>query len=183
MPLNAIACFFLLRYITRNDAVSGLCAYFYGFSSYVIGQNFSHIALSFVAIIPLAILIGLMRLHNDVSRKNFIALLVCAAIIQFGISIEVLLTSCLFGLVVLTLFFIFYFRRKLDFFSMLQDIIVVGIFCGIILLPLVYIAWLGRDQAPDIIHDPSIYSSDLLNFVIPTSVTGLGHELFKNIAI
>lgn len=180
-PLNAISCFFLLRYLTRNEVVSGLCAYFYGFSSYVIGQNLCHINLSFVAIVPLVILIVLMRLRGDLSRMRFIVLLVCAAILQFGISIEVLLTSSFFGMIAFLIFYIS-LTRKLDYFKLLQDIIIAGTVCLVLLLPPIYISWLGRDQAPDLLHNSSTFSSDLVNFVIPTPVTGLGHAVFKHIA-
>ena len=106
-PLNAISCFFLLRYLTRNEVVSGLCAYFYGFSSYVMGQNLCHINLSFVAIVPLVILIVLMRLRNDINRNEIYCIVGCAAMLQFGISIEFLLTSSFFGMIAFLLFYIY----------------------------------------------------------------------------
>ncbi|WP_143217814.1 hypothetical protein [Acidithiobacillus ferrivorans] len=181
-PLNAFCAFVLLKYLYKNNAAAFLGGYVFGYSSYVIGQLFGgHLNLDFICLIPLSILLFIMHTNKDINKYYFVIIMALIIFLEAGISTEVLATATLFGFVSIMLFFVFEkgSRSKLIVSSLclLSSYVIAAVF----LAPFLYFLINGFDGAPKFVASPSTYSSDLLNYVIPTPITRIGRTVFASI--
>jgi hypothetical protein len=69
-------------------------------------------------------------------------------------------------------------RRLLT--GVLADAVAASAIAAAVLSPFLYYAL--KDVQPDSIRSPDLFSGDALNFVIPTDVTRLGHQMFAPVA-
>lgn len=181
-PLNAFCAFLLLRYLYKNNAAAFLGGYVFGFSSYVMGQLLGHLNLDFVCLLPLAILFFVMHIKNDINRYYFVIIMAIIIFLEAGISTEVLATATLFGFISILMFI--GFERDLRKQILLSSLyLAVSYFVAALLLsPFLYFLIKGFSGVPKIINSPTTYSSDLLNYIIPTPVTRIGRSVFSSIA-
>jgi len=181
-PLNAFCAFLLLRYIYKDNAAAFLGGYIFGFSSYVMGQLLGHLNLDFVCLIPLALLFFIINIRNGIKRPYFIAIMAIIIFLEAGISTEVLATATLFGFISIVIFFIFESNLRKNLFRTSVDLILAYILALIMLAPFIYFLIKGFSGVPKIINSPSFFSSDLLNYIIPTPITRIGRSIFFSIA-
>lgn len=179
--LNAYSCFLLIRFLTKKRYAAYVGASVFGLSSYVASQQLAHISLSFVPFVPLATLLLLYRLHNEISRAKFIAILSLLGILQFGISTEVLATSAFFGTIAFAIFYCWY-REIYDFVGLAKDTAVAGVISMIVLSPALYYMVIGANQVPALINSPTMFSADFLNFLIPNTTTLVGGNAFQEVS-
>jgi hypothetical protein len=178
---NATACYYLLRQFKVRTLPAYIGAYLFGFSSYVLGQLLGHINLSFVAIVPIVVMLALARVQNTIKRAWYVVLMSACAIFQFGISTEVEATLAFFGGIAFITFYVFY-HDQYDFKGLALDTFYAALASTVILSPALYSLYTGASQVPKIINDPSTYSTDLLNYFIPTPITRLGRSVFGEIS-
>jgi hypothetical protein len=181
-PLNAFCAFLLLRYLYKNNAAAFLGGYVFGYSSYVMGQLFGHLNLDFVCLIPLAVLFFVMHVKNDINRYYFIVIMAVIIFLEAGISTEVLATATLFGFISIIGFFVFEYGFRKNIFMSSLDLALSYIVAAILLSPFLYFLIKGFSGVPKIINSPITYSSDLMNYAIPTPITRIGGGMFYNIA-
>ncbi|MGC8603636.1 MAG: hypothetical protein ACP5VS_08120 [Desulfomonilaceae bacterium] len=181
-PLNAFCAFLLLKHLYKNNAAAFIGGYVFGFSSYVMGQLSGHLNLDFVCLIPLAVLLFIMSVRNEINRYYFIIFMAVIIFLEAGISTEVLATATLFGFISIIIFFIFENElRKKILYSFLS--LGVSYFIALILLsPFLYFLIEGFSDVPKVINSPVVFSSDLLNYIIPTPITRIGRSVFSSIA-
>ena len=181
-PLNAFCAFLLLRYLYKSNAAAFLGGYVFGFSSYVMGQLTSHANLFFVCLIPLAILLFVMRTKNDINRYFFIVIMALIIFLEAGISTEVLATATLLGFISIIVFFVFCRSFRKNIFISSLDLSLSYISATILMAPFLYFLIKGFHGVPKIINSPTVFSSDLLNYAIPTPITRIGRSIFSNVA-
>ena len=179
--LNSFAMYYLLRYITKDRTASLVGGYLFGFSSYVLGQLLGHLNLAFVPLIPVFTLLALRRANRDIGRVAFVALTSLAAILQFGISMELLATATFVGSLAGLLFFL-PFKNTLDLKGLAKDTAVSGLITIIVLAPAIYYLIVGYGQVPDVINSATAFSADLLNFIVPTPITRIGGSVFSHVS-
>jgi hypothetical protein len=177
---NGLACYTLLRVISCKSLPSICGGLVFGFSPYIAGQLMGHLNLSFIALVPLLVAIAIMRARRAIHRRVYISLAALLLILQFGISNEILASAVLVGLFAFAAFYLAY-RNCFDFFGLAFDSCLAALAAVVILSPALYFLYEGLRQLPPVINSPEVFSADLLNFVIPTPVTWLGHEVFANI--
>ncbi|WP_248885637.1 hypothetical protein [Acidithiobacillus acidisediminis] len=181
-PLNAICAFLLLRYLYKNNFAAFLGGYVFGFGSYVMGQLLGHLNLDFVCLVPLAILLFVMSVKDDINRYYFVIIMAFIIFLEAGISTEILATSTLFGFISIAVFvFLQNVARKKILVSALY-LSISYVLAAILLFPFLYFLIKGFSGVPKIINSPTAYSSDLLNYIIPTPVTRIGRSVFSSIA-
>lgn len=183
LPLSALCCYYLIYYLTHKYWASVLCGFIYGFSSFQLAELLGHpnLYLSFVA--PLVVLLVILRVRDRLSRVPFVLLLALLLVLQFGITSEVLGSLCLFGAGAWILTIIFVdkkFRQKLLKIS--SEMVVALVLTLVILSPFIYYLFQGYSGVPKVINSPLGYSSDLLNFIIPTKITLIGGKTFANVS-
>lgn len=181
--LAAWTAFLLCEYITKNWLASLFGSYFFGFSSYELGQLFGHLNLDFICLVPLVVLICIRRVRGDMPRFAFIAALAACMLAQLGLSTEILAALCLFGSGTWVIFFCCADKDGRQ--KMLQMAIDVAIAAPITLLlasPFLYYIIKGLSQVPPAINDPRDYVTDPRNLLIPTLTIWLNSPYFQNIA-
>lgn len=181
-PINAFCAFLLLKYLYKNNAAAFLGGYAYGFSSYVMGELLGHLNLDFVCLIPLSVLFFVMAVKNEINRYYFVAIMAIIIFLEAGISTEVLATATLFGFTAILLFFISETTIRKDIFRTSLYLVTSYLIAAILLSPFLYFLIKGFSGVPKVINSPSYFSSDLLNYIIPTPVTRIGRSIFSSIA-
>jgi hypothetical protein len=176
----ATAAFLVCSRISRDFLPSFVGGYLFGFSSYALGQELSHLSLALVACIPLAVYLVLLRIESRISLKVFLPLYAIALISQFLIATETFATLCEFT--AMALFFAIILLpacRKVLSRTSIEIALAYGI-CAFVVSPFLYYVFKAGEPGPS--NSPELCSADLLSFIIPTQVTYLGSGLLKPIA-
>jgi hypothetical protein len=181
--LSAWTAFLLCRRVTGRFGPSLVGGYLFGFSTYELGQLSGHPNLAFVALVPVAVLLVVRRVAGDLSPRRFVLFLAAVLIGQFLVSTEIALTLALFGglALVLAIALAGDGARPL----MVRTTLQVGaayFLSAVPLAPYLYYAAKGASQSPIYAFYPSFYSTDTLNFVVPTPLTVFGRDRFAEIA-
>lgn len=180
--LAATSMFYLLFVITKKYLPSLLAGYIFGFSSYELGQLLGHTHLYATFCFPLLIMLFILRYQEKIKRYVFVLLSALLLIMQFGISIELFATLFVFSAIAILI--LLSFSDKRTRIHILKVVLEVGyslIIALIFLSPYIYYLLKGYKEvlanAPNA-SDYSVYSADLLSFIIPTPITAIGHTLF-----
>jgi len=169
LALDAWSGFLLCRRLCHSFLAALLGGYLFGFSPYVLGHMLGHLSLIMVFPVPLAVYLVLACLDGRISSTCFTLLLALVALLQFLCSQEIFATSVVLGSVVMLLALAIApieSRRSLVRICPLSA-------CAIAISVLLsapfwyYIIAVNYQQVP--IQPPEVNSSDLLEFVIPTS--------------
>ena len=181
--LSSVTCFYLVYYISKKYLPSLFAGYIFGFSSYELGQLLGHTNLDVTFIIPLLILLFLLRINNKINRLWYLIFIAIMLAIEFGISIEIFATFLMFSTLAIIIFY-YYSNiniRKKILLTSLETISAIGLSL-IILTPYLYFMIKNYKDASSAKNSAILFSSDLLNFIIPTPITQLGHNIFSKIS-
>ncbi len=181
--LSALSAFLLTRYLTCNFAASLFGGYLFGFSTYEIAQSRAHLNLDLVLVPPLLIWAALARLRCGLTGKPFVAIVTVLLLAQMGLSTEIFATSFVFGAMTWLIFFAC--AKAADrrgFWHLAWESSIAAMLAAVIASPFLYYVVVGAHSLPDVINPPEQYSTDLVNFLIPTPVTRLGSSVFASIA-
>lgn len=176
--LSALTCFYLSYFISKNYLGSLIGGYIFGFSSYELGELLGHPSLYVTFLIPLLVLVYLLRMERKIGRLAFICFTGLMLILQFGISTEVFADFILFSILAILLFFIFSAQHRQLLISTCLEFFGAVLLSLLLLSPYVYYLISGYGSVPHTINSPFAFSTDLLNYIVPTPVTQLGGNLF-----
>ncbi len=176
-PLSAWTTFLLLRYATQSTWAAFVGGYLFGFSSFVLAHQLGgHVSLTAAFLVPLIALVLLRYLSAEIGGARLGWLLALMLGVQAYISIEVASTAAIMLILGVGLAFLAAPERRARLRASLVPLALGGLGAGVLALPLLYFALAGA--AARVSHDYSSYSADLLNLVVPTTVTGLGGHHF-----
>jgi hypothetical protein len=183
--MSAWVAFILARYLTQDMFASFIGGYLFGFSSYELGQMLGHLSLNLTFLVPLFVLLVVKRIRGDITRSRFVVLLSISLLIQVGLATEILATACFFGAIAWGIFLVFggvQERRRL--WTVAYEIVLAAVLMVVLAAPFLYYVVKGiADKSASVnTIDPEAYSSDLLNYLIPTEVTRLGGSFFGNLS-
>ena len=162
------ATFILCRYITNRYWASLVGGYIFAFSPYLVCQMTSHLVLILVCPIPLLVYLVLRRVNGDSNSRAFIILFALVLVTQFLIDAEYAAMTVIFGAItMLTAIALAPAEMRTRLHAALQDLRSACVLAGVALSPYFYfmIAFPVR-QGP--LYTPETFSTDLLNFVVPT---------------
>jgi hypothetical protein len=181
--LSAWTAYLLCRHLTRSTLPSLVGGYVFGFSTYELSKMLGHLNLAFVALVPLCVLFVLQRLEGTITPPRFVALLTATLVFQFLISTEIFLTMTLFGSLALLAAVLLLVRggRWKPLAATGGWILVAYAASAVILAPYLFYVLKGISQDPIYDFYPRLYSTDLLSFVVPTSLTRFGWESFAGL--
>ncbi len=172
--LSAWTAFLLCHSLTQRFWPSLLGGYIFGFSSYMLAQMIGgHLNLLAAFLIPLAVYLVLARLNEQIERRSFTLGLLALATAQFLITTEVLATMTIFGGLALAAAWAIggdELRRRIT--GLAAPIFFAYLGMAILVSPYLYYLFAGFRTIP--IYSPSWHSTDLLNFVVPTTTVFLG---------
>jgi len=182
--LSAFTAFLLCKYLSKKTIPSLISGYIYGFSSYEIGQLIGHLNLFTIFLIPLIVLVCILFYQNKIKKFLFSTILSLLLILQFGFSLEIFTSLTFFGYIGLIVAFAFVNKQcRKDIMNLGIWVTLSYIFSMIILSPFLYYLYIGLHHTPAFFNDSSYYSSDLLNYIIPTPITWLGGNLLSHISL
>ena len=173
--LSGWTAFLAIRRYVNNPVAAGMGALIYGFSPYVLGQAYGHLHVAIVFIPPLFLIV----LDEIVIRKRYRpvlsgALLGVLAAVQLLISEEVLATSALAALLGLALLAITNKDQvKPHAVRVLQALLVAAVtMVALDAFPL-WTQFFGPQRMSGSLQPAAIYSTDVLNFFVPTRLEQL----------
>ena len=171
--LAAWICFVLCRRVTHSFWPAVLAGYLFGFSSYMIGHMSGHLDLITTFPIPLAILLVLLRLDKTINAPAYFFALTLNFIFLFLASPELFATTSFFGTISVCLSIaMLRGQRRADLCSLLKPSLASLVAAAALLSPFFYYMFIaGEPRMP--LESPVEFSTDLLNFLVPTS-TWLG---------
>ena len=148
--------------------------YVFGFSAYMLGQTLAHLDLLLVFPIPLFTLLLIRGLRADIAWRALVGGLVLVLVAQFLMFIELFATMTLFaGIALIVVLVAGSSAEKTRAVNLLPTVALSYAIALVAVSPfLYYMVALGYE--PGAPHPPLLYSTDLLNLVIPTSTMELG---------
>jgi len=140
-----------------------------------------HMFLDFL--VPVLAWLAVQRFRGVISRRFYVIAATILLVAQVGLSLEILITANIFaGLTWLI------FRhhaappQRAILHAMAREHIAAGLAALVLAAPYFVYLVLGLPEVPPVIALPSWYSTDLLNFVIPTPYTALGGEIARPVS-
>jgi hypothetical protein len=169
--LAAWTAFLLCRYITGSLWASLVGGYLFGFSAYVVGQSLGHPHMAAVFLLPLVALAIVRYVRGGLTARGLAWRLALAVAWQLWLSTELFATLTLALVVGISVAFAFFRDERARLHSLLRPLAAAYGLALVLAAPLVVYALTGfRSQS---INEPSSFSADLLNVVVPTHVLAL----------
>jgi hypothetical protein len=172
--LAAMAAYGLCLYVTKKPAAALLGGYLFGVSAYEMAQSIDHLNLNFCVCVPLLLWLALARLDGAIGRGRFVTLAVLLLACQFGISAEIFATGLFFAGVSWLVVYARLTVRRAGLQRLVVDGLIVAPILLVVLSPLLWAMFLVPHdiRLPD--FWPVLFSTNLLNFFLPTVVEHWG---------
>lgn len=172
--LTAFATFLLIRELIgqRSVLLAVWAGYMVGFSTYELAETMGRPHLTMAAIVPFALWVGVRAYRRDGGRALRFPLVTAGLVVaQFLVSIEVLATAT--GLAVLAFVLLpATHAEHLDRLVKFSYRVALGYAIAAVALSPVLVSMIGTSPFPA--ASVSILSNNLLNLVVPTTVSLLG---------
>jgi len=178
LALAAWSAFVLCRYLTGAYCASLTGGYVFGFSAYMLGQTLAHLDLLLVFPIPLFTLLLIRGFRADIAWRALVAALALVLVAQFLMFIELFATMTLFaGLALIVVLVAGSSAEKARAVNLLPTVALSYAIALVAVSPFLY-CMIALGYEPGAPHPPLLYSTDLLNLMIPTSTMELGRAAF-----
>ena len=174
----------LCRYLTGALAPSLLGGYLFGFGTYMAAHLLGHLNLAFVFLVPAAVHLCLLRLDERLSGQRFGIAMAALIAVQILLSPEILLTGIGFGALALLLgYLVSDAERRGRIVRIVPPILAAGGAAAVVVSPYLYwsLKGLGDADAAAWRTFTALYPADAVNVIVPTPVTGLGHQWFSDL--
>ncbi len=173
--------YLLCRSVTRSVFASIFGGYLFGFSSYMLGQEQGHLHMTAIFLVPLAPLVLLRYLREELDGRGLAWRLGLLFGLQAWISTEILATL-IFGLAVgLALAYWLVPGTRARIATLARPFGGAALLAVVLSSPLLY--YLVTDFQSDSINVPSNFDGDLMNFLLPTHLVAIGGDRFSSIAL
>ncbi len=173
----------LLDYLDVSALPAAIGGFIFGFSAFEVSEMSGHLFLILTFPIPLLVMLFMRRMNNAIRPVAFVVCSVLLAAFMLYTSTELSLDFALSMLGCVVLFAIWYRQACVDKVRALarELALIVG---GVLVLtaPLLWYLLTNLQVGGTAINSPFIFSTDLLNFVIPTPNTWLGSGLVTSIS-
>jgi hypothetical protein len=120
---------------------------------------------------------------GDLRARGFVGWLALVLVGQFLTSTEVFLTMTMFGGIALLLALAFHGAHRRELLRTVGLVALAYVVAGIPLSPYLYYVAKSASHTPIYSFYPSLYSTDALNFVVPTALTLFGRQRFAAEAV
>jgi hypothetical protein len=183
LPLSGWCAFIPCRYLAQNYWTSLLGGYVFGFSAYMLGQlTFGHLHMLLVFPVPLAVYLAARRLDGAMTARRFALSLAALLVTQFLLSIEIFATMTIFAALAWLLGWGLSTGELKERLAGLLKPIVCGYGIALILVSPYLYYFFAFDFTPQPLNSATLYSADLLNFIIPSQANALGQIPFLKLA-
>ncbi len=181
-PLTATMTYLLMSEFVSKRWVALWAGYMVGFSTYEVSQTLGHLNLTFAALVPLALWLGVRLYRKTIGPTPWgeIAALATVLVGQFLISTEVLLTLSLFGMGALGLAWLILTDDRPRWSRLMGWALVAYGLCVVVLSPWLWMM-LQRIPFQQVGNAYAANSTNLLNLLVPTPVT-IGGDWFRSLS-
>ena len=178
VALAAWCAFILCRYLSGEYWAALAGGYVFGFSAYMLGQTAAHLDLILTFPIPLFALLMVRGFRAELAWRTLVIGVVLVLAAQFLLFVELFATMTLFaGIALIVMLVAGSSAEKTRAVNLLPTIALSYAIALAVVSPFLYCMFaLGYE--PGAPHPPLLYSTDLLNLVIPTSTMELGRAAF-----
>ena len=168
----------LCRYLSGEYWAALAGGYVFGFSAYMLGQTAAHLDLILTFPIPLFALLMVRGFRAELAWRTLVIGVVLVLAAQFLLFVELFATMTLFaGIALIVMLVAGSSAEKTRAVNLLPTIALSYAIALAVVSPFLYCMFaLGYE--PGAPHPPLLYSTDLLNLVIPTSTMELGRAAF-----
>ncbi|HVA83356.1 MAG TPA: hypothetical protein VNF28_00495 [Candidatus Binataceae bacterium] len=172
--LAAWCAFILCRHLSGEYWAALAGGYVFGFSAYMLGQTAAHLDLILTFPIPLFALLLIRGLRADLAWRALVGGLVLVLVAQFLLFVELFATMTLFaGIGLIVVLVAGSSAEKTRAVNLLPSVALSYAIALAAVSPFLYYM-IASGYEPGAPHPPLLYSTDLLNLVIPTSTMELG---------
>jgi hypothetical protein len=177
--LASLTAYLLCRHLTRSVGpaiVGGLC---FGFGSYELSQLLGHANLMLDFLVPVAVLLTVRRVENELSSRRFVAWSCVVLVAQLLLSTEILVGTLIFGGLALLLTYLALhepIRRRLV--AVAGETLLAGAIAAAVASP--YIVYSAKHLPAGRRLFGNRLGLDIANLVVPTKVTWLGGGAFEH---
>jgi hypothetical protein len=178
--LAAWTAFLLCRHLTRSLWPSVVGGYLFGFSSYMIGQIEGHVHMTSVFLLPLIALVVIRYVQHEYDGLNLTIRLAPMLALQFGLSTENAFSYALALAVAIVLAFVLVPAVRRRLVQLVAPLAASYVFGCVLASPLLYYALKGFQSGS--INEPTTYTTDPLNLVIPTQLILVGGHAARTIS-
>lgn len=183
-PLSAWTTFLLSRYLSHNWWAALLSGYIFGFSAYMLQkQTCGQLSLTLAFLEPLAVLLVARAIASEITPLQLMVAMTAVLVGEFLISVEVFAMMTVFGAIAILLGWSFAPAEMVR--SVVRTFLPIAAayaIAGIVLSPYLY-SMFAYGVPRGAVWTPESFSSDLLNFVVPSRAAALGAiPLFSRIS-
>jgi hypothetical protein len=173
-PSAAICAFALCRRLSGSFWPSMLGGFVFGFSSFMIGQTLGHLCLILSFPVPLAAYLMARRIEDSIAARWFVATMAAVLIAEFLIDMEMFATAVVIGTVSLGLGYrVSQTEIRQRLLKLLLELAGSFAITAFVVSPYLYY-FLGFDGLHQPLWPSEKFSTDLLNFIIPTPLNLAG---------
>jgi hypothetical protein len=181
MPaLSAWTAFLLCRYLTRSFWASVIGGYLFGFSSYMIGHIEGHLHMTSVFLLPLIALVVIRYVQHGYDGINLTIRLGPLLALQIALSTENAFTYTLALATAIVLAFALVPSARRRLVSLVPPLVASYALGCLLVSPLLYYAL--TDFNSESVNEPTTYTTDLLNLVVPTQQILVGGRALHGIS-
>lgn len=166
--------FILCRAVTNAYWPSLAGGYLFGFSSYMLGQAGAHLNEMLIFPVPLFALLLIRGFRADISRRSLVAGVALLTVAQAGLALEVFATMTVFAVIAMLIVLITGSAADRNRLTATVPLVALGYAIAVAALSpyFYYMFALGYEHGA--IYSPLLYSTDLVNLLVPTAMTELG---------
>lgn len=180
--MASFSMFLLLRYLLKDFISSVIGGYIFGFSTYEIAEMTTWPQLYTIFLFPLAVLLYLFIFRNEIKRLYFIIFMSVILSMQFCTDLETFATMSFFGISSIAISIIFFYEKKYKILKILILLFLSYLAMSVIVSPYIYYLIIGVHEIPKSFNPTVKFSSDMLNYIIPTPITSVLGKYFVNIS-
>jgi hypothetical protein len=174
------AAFLLCREVTRSFWPSVAGGYLFAFSPFMLATLAGVPNLSFMALVPLAAYLVIRRVRGSLGRRAFVPLLAAVLAGQVLVTVEVFAMVTVFGGLLGLAAFLLLPDHRPALKRAVPEVAVAYLVVVLVLSPYFWYMLFEPHMRPT--HAiPEQHSIDLLGFVVPTSLQGVGGDLFPGV--
>ncbi len=183
-PVLAAWCTYLLcREITGKfwPALAG--GWIFGFSAFELAELMGRPNLYTTWPLPILALLALLRFRRKLGRSAFLAGTALVLILLFGISVEVLASAVIFGLLTLaTAVLVVPSSQRRAVITLVIESMVAMALCGLVVSPYLWFMLTDPHCPHGNLFPPEQFATDLANIILPTPTAWFGGPRFENIS-
>ena len=174
----AMGAYALCLYLCRSPSASLVGGWLFGFSSFATAHINQQLNLEWTVLVPLLVLVGLKRLDGHIGRFTTVLAIGLMLAAQAGISLEIFATMIVMSVFAWSLAWLTLAQLRARLLTFAVDVLVAAPVTFLFLSPML-LAMFGKP------HDmslpkmwPEFFSTDPVNFFLPTEATWLGGKFF-----